>query len=114
MSERLSHWTRARLPVVELKYLVVVDVKYDKEDFLLFPMSLEHVYVAERFGRGEVAAAGFVTFYSDGKARCFGQSMSTGLASRPDRDSILLNVYLAGSNKGLSSAARPKDTGGSQ
>ena len=69
-----------------LKYIVVKKIG---ESIIVFPSSLNHQEIANRFADCEIMSAGFVTI--DGKIKCYGESVSLNIRSR-ETDSLLLEI----------------------
>ena len=61
---------------------------------ILFPATLQHWDVAEKFSKWESLSAGFVgRNESSGEIRAFGESLTLGIKSRPE-DTALISVLL--------------------
>ena len=82
-----------------MKYIVVRGP--DGEAAIVFPRAFMHRWVADLFRPLAPVAAGFVRL-SDGQLQCYGTSESLKLASRPDRDSLLLDRALIEPSGGAS------------
>lgn len=74
------------------KYIII-----DGMTPIVFPETLSHADVKRAISPGgTVTGAGFVNISSTGSYSCYGDSYSLKVKSNLDKDSIILNRYLAG------------------
>lgn len=79
-------------PPLKLKYIKV------HNDIVMFPESVSHIEMANRFQVQNVRSAGFVQIASDGNggvvATPYGESQTLGISADPDRDAQLLRQVI--------------------
>ena len=75
-----------------MKYIVVDDGLNDCP--YIFPDHIQHFYMLSCVG-GKIVSAGFVTFTPEG-LDCYGNSISLGVASRPESDNKLIKSLIGG------------------
>ena len=82
----------------ETKYIVYEDDDTGIEEMLIFSMTLQHYDVAKQFGVfGNIRSGGFVRIGIDHKgmiAEAYGESISLGVKSREDKDTLILHRVL--------------------
>ena len=70
-----------------MKYIVITG-KDGQEHLLIFDMNIQHSDFASYFkGEGVVISAGFI---GPCRKRCYGDSLSLNICSRPEKDTALL------------------------
>ena len=71
------------------KYIMLDQWGYASDALIIFPASMSHVNTASNFGgKDNVLSAGFITIDIDGKPKCYGESRSLGVKSRPEDTTI--------------------------
>lgn len=74
------------------------DIKYimiDEAFPVIFGSMFSHRDVAMGLrGLGQVTSAGFVQNNGDGTFSCYGESISLGIKSTPDKDTMMVNLTI--------------------